>query len=68
MYTFRKERITEMRSRRGLTKEQLAIRMQVSPSTLSRWEKGVTIPDAIYLASLANALNADIESFYIKKG
>lgn len=68
MYRFSKERITEMRSRRGLTKEQLAIAMQVSSSSISRWENGKAIPSAIYIASLANALHADVESFYIEKG
>ena len=40
----RGERLRELRLRRGLTQQQVAIRLKVEKSSVSRWEKGVSYP------------------------
>jgi len=38
------EKITELREKRGLTKEALAQMLGVSPNTIRYWEKGISEP------------------------
>ena len=38
----RGEELRKLREKKGLTREQLASRLQVSYMTLYRWEKGIT--------------------------
>ena len=52
-------RIKELRIMRGLTAQQLADRMFVSRSTVSRWENGNRLPDISMLNRLARCLEVD---------
>ena len=40
------ENIKVFRKERGLTQEELAIRLNVVRQTVSKWEKGLSVPDA----------------------
>ena len=40
--------------REGLTQEQLAFNLGVSPQTISRWENGTTYPDIVMLPIIAD--------------
>ena len=35
-----------IRKRKGMTQEELAIRLNVVRQTVSKWEKGLSVPDA----------------------
>lgn len=50
------ERIKKYRTERGLTQAQLAGRLYLTPQAVSKWEKGLSVPDAEMLKSLAQAL------------
>jgi transcriptional regulator with XRE-family HTH domain len=51
-YEFKKEVLTAIRKRMGLSQGKMAELLGVPPNTLSRWENGVTFPDANSLASI----------------
>jgi transcriptional regulator with XRE-family HTH domain len=51
-YEFKKEVLTDIRKRMGLSQGKMAELLGVPPNTLSRWENGVTFPDANSLASI----------------
>lgn len=59
--------IKRKRIERGLTQEQLAINLNVSPKTVSRWERGLNIPDTSTLHSLSNELNVKVTELMLGK-
>ena len=53
--------LKELRKERGLTQEQAAEALFVSPKTVSRWETGATIPDLETLVQLADFYQVDVK-------
>lgn len=47
------ENIKYFRKLKGFTQEELAVRMNVVRQTVSKWEKGLSVPDAEQLSRLA---------------
>lgn len=47
------EKLREMRRNKGLTQEQVAEMVGVSPQSVSRWENDTAYPDVVMLAGLA---------------
>lgn len=56
--------IKERRKALGLTQKELADTLSISDKTVSRWESGNQIPDAILLPDLAEALGVSINDLY----
>lgn len=54
------ENIKKLRKKKGLTQEELAIRLNVVRQTISKWEKGVSVPDAYLLKKLAIELDTSV--------
>ncbi len=54
--------IALLRKRKGLTQRALADMLGVTDKAVSRWERGIGMPDQSLLAGLAGALDVDIES------
>lgn len=54
------ENIKTLRKAKGLSQEELAIRLNVVRQTVSKWEKGLSVPDSGMLASLADALDTSV--------
>ena len=54
------EYIKQKRLERALSQEQLAEKLGVSKNTISRWERGINIPDLGLLDDLALALNTGV--------
>lgn len=54
------ETIKTLRKNKGLTQEELAIRLHVVRQTVSKWEKGLSVPDAVMLQKLAEELDTDV--------
>lgn len=52
------QNIMRWRKALGLTQDQLALRIEVEPETISRFERGATLPSLTTLASLAEVLGA----------
>ena len=54
------DNIKVFRKNRGLTQEELAIRVNVVRQTVSKWEKGLSVPDAELLQRLAEVLEVSV--------
>ena len=52
--------ITKKRKEQNLTQEQLAERLGISNKTISKWEKGLSVPDAAMLIRLAEVLDTTV--------
>ncbi len=53
-------RIAYFRKENGLTQEDFAYLMDVSPRSIRAWEGGETLPKTIHLIEIANKLNVEI--------
>ena len=51
------ENIKNLRKSKGLSQEELAMRLHVVRQTVSKWENGLSVPDAAALISLAAELD-----------
>lgn len=49
------ENIKAIRKSKGLSQEELAIKLNVVRQTISKWEQGLSVPDADMLISLSEA-------------
>ena len=54
------ETIKALRTSKGLSQEELAIKLSVVRQTISKWEQGLSVPDAAMLISLADALGTTV--------
>lgn len=55
------ERISELRKGRGITQEQFAKIMGVSPQAVSKWENDVSCPDISMLPQIADFFHISID-------
>ena len=51
-----------LRKARGLSQEELATRLHVVRQTISKWEKGLSVPDAALLVRLAELLETPVST------
>ena len=51
------ENLARIRKEKGLTQEALAVKLNVVRQTVSKWEKGIAVPDADTLCAIADALD-----------
>ena len=54
--------ILSLRKQRGMTREQLAEAVGVSPPAVSKWETCSNCPDVALLAPIARALDTDVNT------
>ena len=47
------ENIKNLRKAKGISQEELAVRLNVVRQTVSKWERGISVPDSGMLISLA---------------
>lgn len=55
-------RILELRKSKGMTQEQLALAVGVSPPAVSKWETDSSCPDIALLCPLARALDTNVDT------
>lgn len=55
------DNIKSLRKNKGYTQEELAVRINVVRQTVSKWEKGLSVPDAESLQRLADVLEVDVK-------
>ncbi len=60
------ENLKKLRLAKGFTQEQVAERLNVNAQTVSRWECGTTLPDAMTLPVLARLYEVTVDDFYKK--
>lgn len=54
------DRLRQLRTDRGLSQQQLAIRMFVDRSSIARWESGARLPDIVLMNRLAGCLGVEV--------
>lgn len=54
------DNIRTIRKTRGFTQEELAARLHVTRQTISKWEKGYSVPDAELLSRMAEVLEVPV--------
>ncbi len=54
------ENLKALRTAKGYSQEELASRLHVVRQTVSKWEKGLSVPDADLLLKLADILETDV--------
>ena len=56
------ENIRNLRKAKGISQEELAIKLNVVRQTVSKWEKGLSVPDSSMLVSLAEELDTSVST------
>lgn len=54
--------IAYLRKQKHLTQSELAAQLHITDKAVSKWERGLAVPDALLLPRLSLALDTDIES------
>ncbi len=57
-----KENIKQLRKSRGLSQEELAIKLNVVRQTISKWEQGLSVPDSEMLISISEVLETPVST------
>ena len=56
------DNIKALRKAKGLSQEELAIKLNVVRQTVSKWEKGLSVPDAGMVIQIAEVLDTTVNS------
>ena len=56
------ENIKAIRKTKGLSQQELAIKLNVVRQTISKWEQGLSVPDSDLLISLSEALETPVST------
>ena len=54
------ENIKAIRKSKGLSQEELAVKLNVVRQTISKWEQGLSVPDSDMLISISEALETPV--------
>ena len=57
-----KDNIKSIRKSKGLSQEELAIKLHVVRQTISKWEQGLSVPDSEMLISISEVLNTPVST------
>ena len=56
------ENIKAIRKSKGLSQQELAVKLNVVRQTISKWEQGLSVPDSDMLISLSEALETPVST------
>ena len=56
------ENIKAIRKAKGLSQQELAVKLNIVRQTVSKWEQGLSVPDADLLIALAQALETPVST------
>ena len=56
------ENIKKLRKSKGLSQEELAIKLNVVRQTISKWEQGLSVPDSEMLISISEVLETPVST------
>lgn len=56
------ENIKTLRKSKGLSQEELAVRLNVVRQTVSKWEQGLSVPDSDMLIAISEALETPVSA------
>lgn len=54
------ENLKNLRKSKGLSQEELAMKLNIVRQTISKWENGVSVPDCEMLVKIADALDTSV--------
>ena len=57
-----KDNLKSARKAKGLSQEELAIKLNVVRQTISKWEQGLSVPDAKMLISISEVFDTPIST------
>ena len=57
-----KDNIKSIRKSKGLSQEELAIKLNVVRQTISKWEQGLSVPDAEMLISISEVFDTPVST------
>lgn len=57
-----KDNIKSIRKSKGLSQEELAIKLNVVRQTISKWEQGLSVPDSEMLISISETLDTPVST------
>ena len=58
-----KDNLKSVRKSKGLSQEELAIKLNVVRQTISKWEQGLSVPDAEMLISISEVFDTPVSTF-----
>ena len=58
------ENIKTARKSKGLSQEELAVKLNVVRQTISKWEQGLSVPDSDMLIALSDALATPVSALF----
>ena len=61
MLEFMSKSIIAQRKKRGLTQEELAEKLDVSPAAISKWERGISTPELSMVCKLADCFEISVD-------
>ena len=56
------ENIKAIRKSKGLSQQELAVKLNVVRQTVSKWEQGLSVPDSAMLISISQALETPVST------
>ena len=57
-----KENIKKIRKAKGLSQEELAVKLNVVRQTISKWEQGLSVPDSEMLLTISQVLETPVST------
>lgn len=60
--------LRSLRKAKGLTQEDVATRLMLSPKTISRWESGLGLPDISIITDVATLYDVTVDEILKGKG
>ena len=61
------ENIKAVRKSKGLSQQELAVKLNVVRQTISKWEQGLSVPDSDMLISLSEVLDTPVSTLLGEK-
>ena len=61
------ENIKEIRKSKGLSQQELAVKLNVVRQTISKWEQGLSVPDSDMLISISEVLETPVSTLLGEK-
>ena len=57
-----KDNLKALRKQKGLSQEELSVKLNVVRQTISKWEQGLSVPDAEMLVSISKIFDTSVST------
>ena len=61
------QKLPELRRERGMSQEELAVKIGVSRQAVSKWENGEAMPDLLKLLALSDVLEVSLDEVCVRE-